>query len=29
MQRMPPTTDLLSREFLDETIVWIRAEEKE
>jgi hypothetical protein len=29
MQRMPPTTEPLSRNALDETFVWILAYEKE
>jgi hypothetical protein len=29
MQRMPPTTEPLSRIFLDETFFWTRADEKE
>ena len=29
MHGIPPTTESLSRSFLDEIIVWIRADEKE
>jgi hypothetical protein len=29
MQRMPPTAEPLSRNFLDEKIVWILTDEKE
>jgi hypothetical protein len=29
MDRMPPTTEPLSRNLLDETFVWILADEKE
>jgi hypothetical protein len=29
MQRMPPTTDPLSRNYLEETFVWIIADKKE
>jgi hypothetical protein len=29
MHRMPPTTELLSRNFLDETFLWTLADETE